>query len=348
LTTILSSSLAPRAGLATRIAGLDGLRGMAALSVALGHCVMHVTGLALWTTSLRDFPAMPGADIAMRLFSTLVPADPSVMVFFVLSGHVLWGSFQRKRLRFFSGLPDYACSRVYRLFPLVIVGAMPFGFLAAAPARELVLNMLLLSKSLNGVMWSLQVEVVASLSLFALWGLTRGTTWKLVLALVLAFAATPFFRGQGAVVFFPAFILGALISSVPARVWQAAWFIAAATAMLFFTNIFFGHGGITRCFEMVGAAVLVGAVANGRLPFLSGRVPVFLGAISYPFYLVHPLGVMGAAPLLAMMPGAPALVSIAVMAAVSIPMTIPLAWLLHVFVEEPVLRARPRIAGLTR
>ena len=42
------------------------------------------------------------------------------------------------------------------------------------------------------------------------------------------------------------------------------------------------------------------------------------------------------------------MVSIAVMAAVSIPMTIPLAWLLHVFVEDPVLRARPRIAGITR
>jgi peptidoglycan/LPS O-acetylase OafA/YrhL len=208
--------------------------------------------------------------------------------------------------------------------------------------------MLLLSKSLNGVLWSLQVEVVASLSLFALWGMTRGTAWKLVVALVLAFAATPFFRGEGAVVFFPAFILGALISSVPPRIWQATWFVAAATVMLLGTNVLFGHGGITRCFEMTGAAVLVGAVANGRIPFMSSRVPLFLGAVSYPFYLIHGLGLTGSEPLLATMPGAPALVLIAVMAVASIAMTIPLAWLLHVFVEDPVLRARPRIAGITR
>ena len=107
--------------------GLDGLRGIAALSVALGHCVVQVTGLALWGTSLRDFPTMPAGDIGMRILSALFPSDAAVMVFFVLSGHVLWGSFQRKKLRFFADLPDYACSRIYRLFPLVIVSALPLG-----------------------------------------------------------------------------------------------------------------------------------------------------------------------------------------------------------------------------
>ncbi len=326
-----------------RNAGLDGLRGIAALSVALGHCVVQVTGLPLWATSLRDFPSMLPADVAMRVFSALFPSDAAVMVFFVLSGHVLWGSFRRKRFRFFVDLPDYVCARVYRLFPLVIVSSMLLGLLTAAPARELVSNMLLLSTSLNGVLWSLQVEVVASLALFVLWGLTRGAGWKLVLALVLAFAAVPFCRGEGAVVFFPAFILGALLSSVPTPVWQRSWFIAAGTAMLLFTNVILGHGGITRCFEMTGAAVLVGAVANGRLPFLRGRLPLFLGAISYPFYLTHGIGLIGAEPCLAMMPPVPALVMIAARAAVSIALTIPLAWALHVFVEDPVFRTRPRL-----
>jgi len=334
-----SAPLTPQA----RNASLDGLRGIAALSVALGHCVVQVTGLALWGTSLRDFPSMHTADIAMRVFSTLFPSDAAVMVFFVLSGHVLWQSFRRRQVRFFAGLPDYICARVYRLLPLVIVTGLPIGLLTNAPAPELVRNMLLLSTSLNHVLWSLQVEMVASLSLFALWGVTRGVRWMLLLALVLAFAATPFFRGEGAVVFFPAFVLGALVFSVPLRLWQNSWLLAGGTAVLLFTNLALGHGGITRCFEMLGAMVLVGAVAHGRLPWLSTRLPLFLGAISYPFYLTHVLGLWGAEPYLAMLPPVPDLVMIAARAVLSIALTIPLAWALHVFVEDPVLRARPRL-----
>jgi peptidoglycan/LPS O-acetylase OafA/YrhL len=292
--------------------GLDGLRGLAALSVALGHCVEQVTGLALWGRSLRDFPSMPPADIVMRLFSTLFPSDAAVMVFFVLSGHVLWGSFRRKNMRFFGDLPDYACARVYRLFPLAVVSALPLGLLANAPAAELVRNMLLLSTSLNNVLWSLQVEVVASFALFAIWGLTRGAAWKLLLALVLAFGVTPLFRGVGPIVFFPAFILGASISSLPARFWRNWW-------------------------------VLVGAVANGAFGFLRSGVPLFLGAISYPFYLTHVIGLILAQPFLDTLPFSSPYMMIAARAVTSISLTIPLAWALHVFVEDPVLRARPRV-----
>ncbi|WP_428488533.1 acyltransferase family protein [Rhodopila sp.] len=323
--------------------GLDGLRGLAALSVALGHCVEQVTGLALWGRSLRDFPSMPAADIVMRLFSTLFPSDAAVMVFFVLSGHVLWASFQRKNLRFFADLPDYACARIYRLFPLTIVAALPLGLLANAPAAELVRNMLLLSTSLNNVLWSLQVEVVASFALFALWGLTRGAGRKLLLALVLAFGVTPLFRGVGPVVFFPAFILGASISSLPARFWRNRWVLGGGIVVLLFSNILTGHGGITRCFEMIGATVLVGAVANGALGFLRWRVPLFLGAISYPFYLTHVIGLILAQPFLDKLPFGSAYAMIAARAMTSIPLTIPLAWALHVLVEDPVLRARPRL-----
>ena len=133
----------------------------------------------------------------MRMFSTLLPSDAAVMVFFVLSGHVLWRSFQRRQMRFLAGLPDYVSARIYRLMPLVIVTGLPIGLLSTASASELVRNMLLLSTSLNNVEWSLQVEMVASLTLFALWGLTRGASWMLLLALVLTFGITPLFRGQG-------------------------------------------------------------------------------------------------------------------------------------------------------
>jgi peptidoglycan/LPS O-acetylase OafA/YrhL len=323
--------------------GLDGLRGIAALSVALGHCVLHVTGLPLWGTSLRDFPSMAWPDIGMRLLSSLLPSDAAVTVFFVLSGHVLWQSFRRKKLRFFADLPDYACARIYRLFPLAIVSALPLGLLTAARAPELVRNMLLLSNSLNGVLWSLQVEVIASLALFAMWGLARESVWKLALGLVIAVAAVPFFRGEIAILFFPAFLLGGLISSVNQRVWHLRWLTGSGLLILVFTNVVLGRSGMTRMFEIVGATVLVGAVASGKFPVLRTRVPLFLGAISYPFYLTHVVGLIVTERYLVALPPMSPLVLISVYAVASIAVTVPLAWLLHVFVEEPVLRARPRI-----
>ena len=321
-----------------RTISLDGLRGLAALSVALGHCILVAGGLGLWQTGIRDFPAMSGLEIALRVLSAAFPSDAAVMVFFVLSGHVLWLSFARKNLFFVSGLANYISARVYRLFPLAIVSALPIGLLSAAPAHELVLNMLLLSNSLNGVLWSLQVEVVASLALFAVWGLTRGTPVRLVVALTVALAATPFFRGNPYVVFFPAFLLGAGIISVPAAIWRWRLLPAAAIAILLSANLAFGHGGMTRAFEMIGATVLVGVTAHGRLGFLSGRVPVFLGAISYPLYLIHPACLdqavrwWGAAPSVSALP---------VLVVTSLVLAIPTAWLLHRYVEDPILRARP-------
>jgi peptidoglycan/LPS O-acetylase OafA/YrhL len=304
---------------------------------------MTIGGLTMWESSIRDFPRMSGTDIALRLVSLLVPAESAVMVFFVLSGYVLWTSFQRKNFRFIADLPDYVCSRTYRLFPLAIMSALPLGLLTDASAREMVLNMLLLHRSLNGVLWSLQVEVVASLQLFAIWCLTRGIGWKLALALALSVAAVPFFRGNPYVVFVPAFILGASISSVPPGVWRRGSIISAGVVALVITNLLFGFGGVSRCFEILGATAVVGAVAAGRFRFLRSRTSHFLGAISYPFYLTHPVGLLLAGPVVQSLSLASPFARVFALAVSSIAVAIPLAWVLHVFVEDPLLRARPRI-----
>lgn len=328
---------------ATRNAGLDGLRGVAALSVALGHCYVQVTGLALWASHLRDFHAMPASQVLARVLSAFFPSDAAVTVFFVMSGHVLWESFRRKDMRFFRDLPEYASSRIYRLIPLTIASAIPLGLLSSVPASELAQNMLLFSHSMNGVLWSLQAEMVASAMLFALWGLTRGRAWKMLAALALSIAALPFCRGNPNVMFLPAFILGAGISLVPAPLWRNAWLLAAGILVLVFTNVILGHGGVDRCVEMGAAAVVVGGVSQGRLAFLRWRLPLFLGAISYPFYLTHVLGLIAAQPILDTLEFASPYPMIAARAALSIPPVILIAWLLHVLVEVPVQRARPRI-----
>src|SRR5271166_3718187 len=52
---------------AKRNHGLDGLRGIAAMSVALGHCFMTIAGQTMWESSIRDFGVMSGIDIAMHI-----------------------------------------------------------------------------------------------------------------------------------------------------------------------------------------------------------------------------------------------------------------------------------------
>jgi peptidoglycan/LPS O-acetylase OafA/YrhL len=322
---------------------LDGLRGLAALSVALGHCYEQVTGLALWATQLKDFPTMPTSDVVARVLSALFPSDAAVMVFFALSGHVLWSSFKRKNVRFFRDLPDYVSSRCYRLLPLTIVAAIPIGFISGNPSYELVRNMLLLSHSMNGVLWSLQAEMIASAMLFVLWGLTKGRTVPMLIGLLASIASLPLSRGNPLIMFLPAFILGAGISSMPAAFWRNSWLLGAGLFFLIWSNVLLGHGGPDRVIEMGAATMVVGAVAHGRLPFLHWRIPLFLGAISYPFYLTHVLGLVAAQPILDTLHFNSPYPMIAARAALSIPPTILIAWLLHVLIEVPVQRARPRI-----
>lgn len=322
---------------------LDGVRGLAALSVALGHCMLIVAGVDVWSKTAFDFPAMPAQEIAGRLMHLLFPGNGAVMVFFVLSGHVLWGSFARKRSAV-ADFPDYLLARVFRLLPLVIASTLLFLTLVTPTPWELAANMLLLSTSMNGVLWSLQVEMVGSLAIFIAWTATRDDARWLFAALALSAVAVLPFRGNALVVYLPAFLLGALTHHVPARIWQSRALLIVAFAVLLLPSIIFSYRGITRLLEILAATAIVGCVAAQR-PRLLETPPVnFLGAVSYPFYLMHPLAVAFAMKLLGPLPGLNFLFQFVLYALVSLLISLPLAWLLHVAVEMPTLRTRPRLA----
>jgi peptidoglycan/LPS O-acetylase OafA/YrhL len=320
---------------------LDGVRGLAALSVALGHCLLMVAGLEVWSKTVADFPAMNSEQITERLLFLLFPSNAAVMVFFVLSGHVLWASFARKAMTL-ADFPDYLSARVFRLLPLVIASTVLFAFVVPTSAWELIANMLLLSTSMNGVLWSLQVEMVGSIAIFLVWLVTRDDPLKLLGALVLLAAAVPFFRGNHLVVYLPAFVLGALTHHVPARIWRSRAVLWIALALLLLPNLYFAYRGVARVFEILAATALVGCVGVQRPAILETPVVSFLGAVSYPFYLVHPLGVSGAVALVGALAGTDFLLQFAIYAILSIGISMPIAWLLHVTVEMPALRSRPR------
>ena len=325
-----------------RNVALDGVRGLAALSVALGHCVLMVAGLDVWSKTIADFPAMTSEQITERALFLLFPGNAAVMVFFVLSGFVLWGSFARKRMTL-ADLPDYLCARVFRLMPLVMVSTLLMAMFQQTSALQLLANMLLLSISLNHVLWSLQVEMVGSVMIFALWILTRNEPGRLFLALCVLGAAVPFFRGNYLVVHLPAFVLGALIHHVAAPVWRSRALLCLAVVVLVVPSIFFSYRGITRVFEIVAATAVVGCVSVQRPAVLETPIVNFLGAISYPFYLLHPLGVASAVTLMGPLPATNYLSQIVIYAVVSIGISLPIAWLLHMTIEMPAIRLRPRL-----
>ena len=59
--------------------------------------------------------------------------------------------------------PDYLVARLFRLLPLVIASSLLYLLVTSPSPRELLANMVLLSTSMNGVLWSLQVEMIGSM-----------------------------------------------------------------------------------------------------------------------------------------------------------------------------------------
>jgi peptidoglycan/LPS O-acetylase OafA/YrhL len=320
---------------------LDGVRGMAALSVALGHSLLVVSGIEVWSKTVFDFPAMPARDIVGRLLHLLFPGNGAVMVFFVLSGHVLWASFVRKHATT-ADFPEYLVARLFRLLPLVIVSTLLFLFVTTPTLPEAIANMLLLSTSMNGVLWSLQVEMAGSLMIFIAWLFSRDDPVRLIGALCVASAAVPLFRGNQFIVYLPAFLLGALTHHVTVRLWQSRALLLLALAVLLLPNLVFSYHGVTRLLEILAATAIVGCVGVQRPAILETPAIAFIGAVSYPFYLVHPLGLYGALALIGPLPAVNFGFQFVVYALVSLLISLPIAWALHVTVEMPALKIRPR------
>jgi peptidoglycan/LPS O-acetylase OafA/YrhL len=137
----------------------------------------------------------------------------------------------------------------------------------------------------------------------------------------------------------PAFLLGALIGAIDPKYWRKGWVFYLGLAILLSTNILLGHGGFTRLPEMFGATLVVGCTSVAPLPVLQARISKFLGEISYPFYLIHPMGMIFATAVIAQVPAAPPLLRILLFAVVSIAIAMPTAWLLHIALELPSMNA---------
>ncbi|MCW6511248.1 acyltransferase family protein [Hyphomicrobiales bacterium BP6-180914] len=322
------------------------------MAVALGHSNLAVTGLVAWQATLFDLPHLGWRDVSGRLLYLVFPSDAAVTLFFVLSGYVLWQSFQRSLenggrdhslMRLASDLPDYIVGRLYRLLPTLMASCLIMASFTGASVPVLIKNMLLLDHDLIGVSWTLQVEAICSLALFVAHRLLRGSAKGALVCLLLVIACAGFFRGSNFFLFFPAFLLGALIGSIPSHFWRR-WMAPVGFMILSCGSLVLTRHAPGRACEMIGATLLIGSVGTLQPKILLAPVLVFLGEISYSFYLADPLGLLWAHAFVDdRAPQSAFFISFVVLAIASIALTLPTAWLLHVALERPLMIARPRL-----
>lgn len=321
----------------------DGARGIAAMWVALGHCCTAITGVAIYHSTVSDFSQMQAWEIVARLWHSVFPADSAVLLFFVLSGHVLSEALRSKKDPS-SEFAPYVIRRFFRLVPVSLAAAVPLYFLLPSELVDIIKAALFLDIGLNGVIWSLQVEVIGSLLVFVLWAVR--SNFCAVFAAALSLLAY-YYSSSYIFLFQPAFVLGYFVSQANWRVLNSRWVLAAAVIALMFTDLFLGKAMLSKTIESGAAFLIVAHLRLRPLHLLEHGPSRFLGDISYPFYLCHLIGVLLFNRYFSeLAAGKPPMTSVAIMAAVSITIAIVVAWAIHKFVELPGIKLGNRAVKL--
>lgn len=156
---------------------LQSLRGIAALTVVVGHCLVTFKNGRIEEAAFHLAPS----NALLALLQVTVHANSAVIFFYVLSGFVLGESLRRSGVASLQQLGGFVIRRVFRLYPVAILSVL----LAAAVLRlnadtvvpgmtttmddamhtpfglwALLRNLLCIDYEINPLLWSVQVEVV--------------------------------------------------------------------------------------------------------------------------------------------------------------------------------------------
>ncbi|MGM4986939.1 acyltransferase family protein [Tardiphaga sp. 841_E9_N1_2] len=350
-------SNAPAAPLNTnRNNQLDGLRGYAALVVVVFHTILGIDptqiSRILYESILKiDDTYGRATKIVLKLFN----GETAVVIFFVLSGAVLFNSLRHNTERFAPMSLKFLVRRFLRIYPALFVCLVacavvfpPVGI--PVSFDRFLLNATLYEITINGATWTLNVEFIAAIFLLLAYaGFRLGGEWGLFaisLTLVVIFKAAwlkpymMYFKQ-----FWVCFALGALIPT-RAGAWIArclpswGWLVALLIVIIFRSTL-----------QHVAAAALVTALYYGKGGsfgvFLERPVSIFLGRISYSFYLFNVVFLEVICHYLRSQPWAvarPIEVGLAT-SLIIILLTIPVAWLSVKLIEEPSIRLGRRLTS---
>jgi peptidoglycan/LPS O-acetylase OafA/YrhL len=301
---------------------LHAMRGLAASAVVMFHALLIFRGGEFDDPHRLRLDFGEGWLVLNHFLIGLVNGHGAVILFFVLSGTVLALSLDRARRLDAASLASFYVRRGFRLFPLLIVVSLAAaalhiyyfddaafssttswmgGYYNHVPTgREVTLNAVGLSNSLNAPAWTITVEIVASMVFPLLYVLSLRNRYILptvVLLTIMLF--TPAARDIHN--YFLCFYLGALIPRlgggavaifhrVP-RIVRALATVGALLVLGRFERFTFPevHMESLEVFAMTLAATfIVGVVYHGSgWSLLRSRLLMFLGEISYGIYLIH-------------------------------------------------------------
>jgi peptidoglycan/LPS O-acetylase OafA/YrhL len=302
---------APRPG--RRLAGLDGLRGLAALYVVVYH------------VSLRAFPGYPD-DGAPFWAGWFVYGRFAVLVFIVLSGFSLalsparagWhldgiAAYARRRARRI--LPPYWAALAFSLAVAWLIVPQPHSGIPDAMSvlvNGLLVQNIVSAPSPNTAFWSIAVEVQLYILLpVLLLMIRRRGALAMVATVTLVVAAVgvvgPHVAGLGtfvtqsapdlAALFALGIASGGVVAAGARRSWPWPWLALAAAAPVFATIAWQGSGWTLDRLYWVDLALapaiacLLISLATGRpaslLRLLDARPIRGLGSSSYSLYLTH-------------------------------------------------------------
>jgi peptidoglycan/LPS O-acetylase OafA/YrhL len=314
-----------------RLAELDALRGIAALGVMLFHYTVKAPEILPSVVTV-------GAKVPL--------GEYGVQLFFAISGFVIFMTLEHTR-----STADFAFSRFTRLFPAywaAIALTTAAMILLGAPSllqsgSVIITNLTMLQDfvyvpSVDGVYWSLTVELAFYLCMWALWRIgALGRIEAILCAWIalrfvwLLFPDLPWLGTKLLLLqYIPFFAIG--IAAYRVRMGVRKWRDqipvlltgAVAIAVIDGSEIVLVYGGTLAVFV---------ALAANRLGFLNRPVLIWLGALSYPLYLVHQnIGYAFIAALENMGVSA----WLAVIAAIAL--AVGLAQLVHDCIEKPSLR----------
>ena len=350
-----------------RLAGLDGIRGLAALFVVINHIF------------LRAFPGYP-VDNAPAWAAWFIYGRFAVVVFIVLSGFSLALSPARHGWRLDS-IRTFAVRRARRILPAywaALAFSIAIAWLVAPPpgeglpgSRSAIVNGLLVQNivgapSPNRSLWTMAVEAQLYL-VFPLLLLTvrRYCGLAMVAAVTLVVAAVGIvgphvprldtFVIQSAPDLAALFAIGIMAAGIVGasrarRSWPWGWFALAAAVPVF--AVIWWRGSVWTLGHLFwvdlafgpAIALLLAALATGRpkplLRVLDSRPLRSLGMSSYSLYLIHgPVVIVVYEKFVAerFRHGVPAFL---LTAALVVPITIALSKLFAAAFERPFLRRR--------
>jgi peptidoglycan/LPS O-acetylase OafA/YrhL len=304
-----------------------------------------------------------------QLFRILGNGHGAVILFFVLSGFVLTLVLQQGADRGVGNAAPFFLARICRIYPAVVISIFIFvalffctGLSLTSPDQYspwiIFLNGLLLTTTIDGVMWSLQLELLAAPMIFLAWlAWMRFGNIALAVAFVvlvsLSFTRTwnhligpPAAFGQ-----LHAFIAGMVAFLCGRKIVErlrhpALWLTAMLLGFALSRAVIGWSSNWTVLSETLFGAATVALLAFGKFNSREGRITGlarFFGRISFSFYLLHPLTMTlfaSAAPTLTMIvdAGIHPLAITTTAFICSVAAVTPLAWLQYQFVERPFIK----------